>query len=510
MPMPWLVAGALSLTACGTTVPPSGLAGPGTAAVPGALDDGLGGPPPAAEPGKGGLPGASGSGTAATGGRPTTSLGSGSPPVTSGQAPAGAPAVRAPGRAGSPARDRRPVKVGIVYTNNDGAASAGVDNGNTFTPRRVYEGIVAAYNARGGLGGRKAETTYVELQSSSTSLSADLQAACTTFTQDAEVDVVLSTIGLHSEQFASCLARAGIPQIAGDYALGDDEALRRTPTLIAPATLTTDERVEVLLEQMVAVKRLTRDSRIGIVVEGCPFNTRTYDRTLAPTAQRLGLSLVSRADGRCFEGIGDLSGITTDMQAAVLRFQQDRVDRVLFVSGSVEGNFLLFFATAAESQGYRPGYALTSAAVPAVQEANTPPAQLAGAAGVGWLPSIDTAEAPAQLPAGRQCLADVKAGSGAVPTSPADRFYAYSVCTAAALYDTALRATSGASDQAAVTAALDRTGTSFAAPVVHGERTDFRGGRRTGPAQGRVFAWGSCACFSYVGTPFQLDRSETS
>jgi hypothetical protein len=38
----------------------------------------------------------------------------------------------------------------------------------------------------------------------------------------------------------------------------------------------------------------------------------------------------------------------------VLDFNSQQVDRVVFVS-AVEGNVMLVFATAAESQGYRPG-----------------------------------------------------------------------------------------------------------------------------------------------------------
>ncbi len=503
---------ALSLVACGSTVQQAGLTGGAAAADPAAAaGDGLGGPLPTV-PQAEALPGAD-----ADPGGATTTRGSGPGTVDPGRVPGSAasvPAAPAPGRGGpapAPDRDRRPVKVGVLYTNNDqGAASAGVDNGNTFTLRRVYEGVLKAYAARGGLGGRTIEPTYVELQSNSTSLAADLEAACTRFVQDAKVDVVLSTTGLFSEQFAECLARAGTPQLTGDYAFGDEQSLRGASTLFATAALTTDERLRALLEQLTAAGRLAPASRIGVVVEGCPFDTRTYERTVAPTAKRLGLSIVARADGRCFQSIGDLSGITTDMQAAVLRFQRERVDQVLFVSGSVEGNFMLFFATAAESQGYRPRYALTSGAVLAVQEANTPRQQLTNAAGIGWIPAIDTVRATPPLPAGRRCLADLQAGSGATPQSPLDRYYALSVCSGVALYDTALRASSGAADRAAVSAAVTGTGTSFAAAVVQGERTDFRRGRRTGPAEGRVFSWGSCGCFEYVGKPFPLTRQEAS
>lgn len=505
-----LCAGALA--ACGSTVP---LGGVGESVVGQAPvgSDGL------AVPGVGA--GDAGSGVAPTGPDPAGSTGGTDPADPLGTvATAGLPApgsrggdASAPG-AGSAAggggtattAQRGPIRIGMVYTSNDeGASQAGVDNGNTFTPRRAYESLVTAYNARGGLAGREIEAVHVELRSSSTSLSADLEAACARFTQDSKVAAVFSSIGLFSESFTQCLAKAATPQLAGDYSLGDLDALRRVPTFFAPATLTTDDRFRLLLERLTASGRLEASDRLGVVVEGCPFNVRTYDRTVVPTAKRLGLNVAERFDAECFESIGDLGRLTSEMQGAVLRFQGRQVNKVLFVSGSIEGNFMLFFATGAESQGYRPGYALTSAAVPAVQEANAPKPQLANAAGMGWLPSLDTTRTTPPLPAAKQCLQDLSDGGGITATSPTDRYYAFSTCSSFALYDAALRGTAGASDARSITGAIARLGTGHPVSAVHGERTDFSNGRRTGPAQGRVFAWSTgCGCFDYTGPSFPL------
>jgi hypothetical protein len=404
------------------------------------------------------------------------------------------------------AANRSPIKVGIIYVNNDqGASSAGINNGNTFTPRRAYEALVAAYNARGGVAGRHINPVYVELKSSSTTLKADIEAGCNTFTQDQHVAVVLGGTGLYSEEFSACLAKARTPQITGDYALGDSDSLKRAPYLVPAVSLTVDDRVRLMLERLTTAGRLTGRDKLGVVVEGCPFDQRAYTRTVEPTAKRLGLTIAQMVAGRCFESIADLSGQVSDMQGAVLKFQTNSVSKVLFVSGSVESNMLAYFATSAESQGYRPGYALTSAAVPAVQEANTPKTQLANAFGLGWMPSTDTNHVTPALSAARGCLQDLKKGAGVTPQGAVDRAYAFGACDTVGLYDAALRATQGNADVSAVLAAVAALRTGFPGAASYGERTDFSGGRRTGPAQGRIFAWSiGCTCFDYTGSPMSL------
>jgi hypothetical protein len=404
------------------------------------------------------------------------------------------------------AADTRPIKVGLLYTNDEEAQSAaGVNNGSTFTGRSAFEGLVKAYNARGGFAGRRIQPVFFELRYTSSSYAADLQAACGQFTQDERVAVVISLTSLYFEGFAQCLAKAQTPQIAGDYALGDATALGRTPAFYAPSTLTTDDRMRAMLERLTASGRLTASDKLGVVLEGCPFNARTHDRTVVPTAKRLGLTIADTFTAQCFESFNGLGNIASEMQNAVLRFRSKDVTKVLFVSGSIEANYLLLFATAAESQGYRPGYALTSGAVAAVQESNTPKAQLANAAGVGWLPSLDTARSTPPQAAGKRCLQDFQS-AGVTPQGPADRYFALSTCSTFALYDAVLRKSRGAADPRSVGSGLASLGTSFSGPAVLGERTDFRGGRRTGPAQARVFAWSAaCECFDYVGQPFPLE-----
>jgi hypothetical protein len=477
---------AVSLVACGSTVSPARRAAQGSAA---------------AELGE--RPASNGSAADLVSTIPSGGAVAGGPSSARGAANA---ARTGAGAAGSrTTADRGPITVGILVTNNDAAPSAGVDNGDTFSARRAFEGYVAAYNARGGLAGRRIAPVYAELRSSSVSLPADMQAACETFTRDAHAAVVLSTVGLYSEALSQCLAKAHTPQIAGDYALGDTTSLNEVPSFYAVSTMTIDDRMRALFEQGALAHRLAKTDKIGVVVEGCPFNARAYARTVVPTAQRLGLTISDHVESRCFESFDQFGGLASDMAGAVLRFRSAGVTKVVFVSGSIEGNLMLLFGTAAESQGWRPGYGLTSTAAPVIQEGNTPKSQLANAFGLGWLPMLDSTRASATQPAAQRCVTDLKAGAGVTPQTATDRYDAFSICDTFALYEAALRATLGATDPASVATAVSRMGTGFTAATTHGGVTDFGGGRRTGPAQGRLFAWSTaCGCFDYTGAPFSL------
>ncbi|HVE98505.1 MAG TPA: ABC transporter substrate-binding protein [Mycobacteriales bacterium] len=486
--------------ACGTTVPVAQVAGDAPPRQSTGLDvpAEVLGPAPAA-PGAGPAAGGIVSGPAGpvrTGGNGAARTGTG---PTSGGQPAEAAGAGPVGRAA----DRRPVRVGILYTNNDAAEQFDVNNNTSFTPREAFEAFVAAWNARGGLAGRKIEPTYAELRSSSTTYAADLQAACERFTEDAQVAFVIGSSGIFFQSYAECLADRRTPMFSADYAMGDDIALRAASSVFTPTTITADARARVVLQRLTAAGRFTSKDKLGAVVEGCPFNERAYDRTVVPVAKRLGLTIAERFVSRCFEGIDDFGGLASDMQNAVLRFQTAGVTQVVLVSGGAEANMMLLFATAADAQGYQPGYGLTSGAIPAVQEANTPRSQLANAVGVGWAPALDTNRS-ATLRTARiaECVRDLQTGAGLAPASSADRFTAFSICDAFALADAVLRRTRGAADLTSIGSAVTSLRNSFLAATVVASRTDFSGGRRTAPAVGQLFAWSAeCGCFDYTPAP---------
>jgi hypothetical protein len=401
-------------------------------------------------------------------------------------------------------REQGPIKIGFITVLNDAGESAGINDGKTYTPRRAFEAVVAASNARGGLLGRPVEPTYVELKSSSSSYSSDLQAACARFVQDEKVVAVLGVLAFQSDQFSACLAKAGLPYVTGDYAVGDDTSVKAASTLVAPGGLSIDERIRTTLGRLSSAGRLTAKDELGVIVEGCPPSRRAAERTLGPTARKLGLKIAGTYEVKCFDSISAFGSQANDMQNAVLTFKSAGATQIFIVSASSDANLFLLFAAAAEGQQFRPKYALNSTAALAVQSGNSPRQQLANVAAVGWLPALDLAKAEtAQGQPQQSCRKDL-AASGLAPQGPLDRYFAFGACDAFGLYDRALSAAAGDTAAGAIVAGVRSLGTSFSSASTLGGATDFRRGR-TGAGSGRVLLFeSSCACFSYQGSAFAL------
>jgi hypothetical protein len=137
-----------------------------------------------------------------------------------------------------------------------------------------------------------------------------------------------------------------------------------------------------------------------------------------------------------------------------------------------------------------------------VQEGNTPDAQLQNAAGVGWLPDVDSDRTKATRPEQVQCLGYLRRG-GMSPSSAVDRTYSYTACDSLSLLAATLGVTSGST--IGLVDAVGALGRGFTSATTYGGTTDFSSGRRTGPVTGRVFAWQSgCSCFDYTGPAFTL------
>src|SRR4051794_9917535 len=257
---------------------------------------------------------------------------------------------------------------------------------------------------------------------------------------------------------------------------------------------------------MTASGFLTRSSRVGVVIEGCPIDDRVYKNALEPALHRAGLTVAATSRTRCFMSLPDFGGMASDTQSAVLAFRQQNVDRVMFVSEAAEGNLVLVFAEAADAQKYTPGYVLDSTGSPAILAANLPPSQLANARGVGWIPALDT-QNRGQLrpgPAGRACLGRFEQ-QGLHAASSADFYTAYSACDGFGFADALLRASRGDAAVASVLSALDTIGNRYAAASTVDGSVVVSRSRRSGAGAGRLFAFaGDCACFQYVSPSFPL------
>ena len=488
-----VVAAAL-LAGCGTTVS-SDQVGAGTSAA--AVDGGLGVPSPSASAGSS-VPGTGDSGTD-VGSGVVGSGGSAVPRGTSSSTGAGT----TPGGSGG-AHVTGPVSLGLLYTVNDGAAPAGIDNGNSITPSQAMHAYVASWNHSGGLDGRTIKPVYFAMHSYNNDYEQQIAAACAAFTQDNHVAAVVMELQYYSEQLLTCLGRAGVPLFSGDFTAPDRQDAHDYPLLITPMTQLGEDREASVVRHLADDGFLSSRSHVGVIVEDCPVDERIYDNGVVPALRGAHVPLASTFRAQCFQSLQDFGAQTSQMSSAVLQFRRAGVDRVMVVSAGAEANIVFAFSEVAENQGYRPGYALSSVAIPVALELNAAPAQMQNMRGVGWLPVLDATSRDQSPPtaAGQSCL-DRLGQQGVSAKSQADRWTAYSACEGFLLYDAVLRATSGNTDASAVLGAVPSVVSSKIAAATIGAHLGVSGGRVV-PTTGRVFAYDSKDQFHYVGGTFRL------
>ena len=430
---------------------------------------------------------------------------------------AGADAAAAPGaggrtvttaagsRASSPAASGRPVttpiEIGIVRTGVSNAGAFGASLGNTASEADIVSALIAAFNDQGGIAGRRIVPVYADSDTGSTSWDADFAAACATFTQDHHVAAVVGYVFTHIDSFEGCLAKKGIPHLSTTFNVPDAATVAKYPMLIALSTPLIEHRSVTKVDGGLATGALTRTSKIGIVVDSCPGTKTAWDKVTKPYMDKKGLTVASIFEVGCPGGSGEAGAEAGRVGGLVLQFRAANVDTVMFMTVS-EGPALLILSSAAEAQGYRPRYVVSSLANTSVLANQIPAQQAANVQGYGWLPVQDVKPAfwPSVPAAAARCVNMLKA-KNINPTAPADFAFAFSACEGLFAYERALKANQGRSDGPSVIAAVEGFGTTFASALNLDGRSSFSGRRHDGPSQARHFAWtASCSCFTYRST----------
>lgn len=477
------IVGLVLLAGCGSTVQQrGGVAAPGEgldASASGAAGDGLGGVDggDTIDGVSGGESGATGSATSGGGGRNSVARGG---------------AATASGTR----NQTGPIQLGFLNTKVGNAAAFGLNVGETFPPRQIFEALVKAMNARGGMAGRRIVPVVADTDTASASWESDYQAACARLTQDNDVAAVVGYSFALMESFESCLAKAGVAHLNGGYAVGDVATFERYPHLVATSNVTSDRRFVLQLEAPMKAGVLTKANKLGLLLDDCAPQARAYQRSMAPFIKSNGLNVVATTTMSCAQGAGDVGGVAAQIQNAVLQFRSRGVDTVV-----TEGVPVVVFAQQAESQGWRPTYLLTSTSGGAALGANVPAAQAANMRGFGWLPAVDvtTGRQPPATAAQQKCLDMLKA-EGIVPAQYNDFLSAYTTCDALFLYEAALTATRGAADAPSIVSAITALGAGYQSASTLNGRTGFGARRRDAPAEYRQWGWdNSCSCFVYKG-----------
>ena len=379
----------LSAAACGTTVSTAGQAhgagGGSGLSVPGGItaSNGGAGQVPGAGSAAGGYgPGSAPGATGANGAAGTSGGAAGAGYTPSGSTAGGA---------------RPPVKVGFMLIDFSKVAASFGFSGSADVFQGFKE-MVAYLNKHGGLAGRQIKPDYYSIDGSSSDANTAYQQACTHFTQDAHVDVVISD-GNYHPTFEACMAQAHITHFDVSTYAFDTTGQRQNPIYLTPTAFGVDRYSSALLETAVSSHMVSSGQLIGYLIEGCPANLRAYSEAAVPTAKQYGLKTESEQTV-CNNGTGDLGTEESQIQSAVLKFRQDGVTSVAFISFN-EGFIAGLFAQGAEQQKWRPQYLLTSVALPerGVESQGSalsvPTAQLPQMKGMGWTPISDVGKPPA-------------------------------------------------------------------------------------------------------------------
>jgi len=397
-------------------------------------------------------------------------------------------------------RDTSPLKIGVTYINNDATSAAlGVDDSTTVTKKSIVRALLGGINAAGGIDGRRLVPVEYEWNSQSNNWSGDATTACARFTQDNKVSVVLDNAFGTIGGFRTCLERAGVFVIQSGPE-GDSVSSLAARLHANTNGMTVDRSYSAVLRGLVASGYVRRTNHIGVMIEGCPANTRAWTQVLKPLIAHLGLPAPEEFTIDCTTGFASAGPAASAVNNAILRFRGSGVDRVMFVSDN-ESVLVLLWGNSADSQGYRPGYLLSSAAQAQALRSQVPATQQALFHGVGSLPFGDT-DGAALTAADQECVRIVKR-AGLSPSSYSDVSTVVFECGPFLLLRAALTSAGGNGAAGALSAAIASLGTGFHAPGVLGQATSYSPTRHDGPALAQVFDYVTgCACLRFSGSPF--------
>lgn len=375
--------------------------------------------------------------------------------------------------------------------------SAGV-GGAVAGHEEVAKAIISDINARGGVAGRKIVPAFYDFPTSGEP-NAQAQAACVRWTEDRPVFAVVNGMAgvVADETLTACLAQRQTPLLQiGPVIRPRSVYSRYAPYLYAPAEPTLERLVPVWMQlaaangyfdgwDTIAGRPGSAQTKIGILsfrpAYGSDF-TRVVRQELGRRSQRVAAT---------FEFSGDAARVGDEMNQAVLRFREAEVTHVISSS-----SILLFFTPAAEAQRYRPRYAVTSDNAPRAVQTMAPEGQMAGALGVGFLPTrdVDNARDPGDVSAATTRCRRIMQKAGQDTSSRTAFHLMAKSCDAFNLLAAAIE--KGGLSPAGMHRGVQAVGS---IPSASTFRMLFPGGRFDGASAVRDLAYrNNCSCFAYM------------
>jgi len=452
--------------------------------------------------GEGGSTGSGGTGgTSGTGGAATTSTSTGDSDTQPGKRPV------ADGVIGI---DDDTITLGFEYTEGNASTqrAAGFE-GLAPAPAKELHAIMGRYiNETGGIAGRELVQVFHVYDAQGRDVSVQEQEACVRFTQDEHVFAVNSVNavgpGFHTDNYRACITDAdtGLISAAGlsvvdDRAYGEFEGYLEPNAMSITGVVSTS--VRGLHEQ-----GFFDDATLGVISIDRPRFRDVVDNVMRPALQTIGSSIEEISWLAVPENEGDLGAVAAHLSNTALRFNQAGVNRVMILESG--GGVTLLFTNAAESQGYRPTYGLTTVNGLHVIASNVPQGQLDGARFVGWAPSVDVH--PDHFPGSwdsRDLCTSIYDDAGQSFDNPNAAAGALIICDGYLFMRAALDAGSGPITRRSFQEGALAMRAAYESPLVRW--TSFNSSKRYGVDRYRHGEFAAdCRCFRYTSEAFSITR----
>lgn len=398
-----------------------------------------------------------------------------------------------------------PIQVGVLVT--DTRAEAQRNGVSVINPYRdAAHAMIEAVNAEGGVKGRKLEVADDVIDFSAPNHDTAFEAVCQRFTKDKNVQAVIYDGTIYNESFNGCLTKAGVPLLfmgATGSPVGDAQDLTDNPGLIAVNSVSLTRRVESVMNKAIAADFLPSGSRLGVVIEKCPYSERVYEKTLKPIADKNDIALV-RAEMNCSHGYSDTGPALAQLQSFALKLKSEDVDSVIFLT-LYENGLVYYLARSAQEQKWTPQYLLYHAQGSADAIKLYPADQLTKMRGFGGYPDSDVTRPPAppakQAAVRAACLADARTAGLAIQKLT-DQVTVFQTCDAVRLLQQGLENSGGLGGTEKLVAGVEKLGTSFVSALALGGATKFGPGRHDGLELTAPATFDPASkTFSYAGDP---------
>jgi hypothetical protein len=328
-----------------------------------------------------------------------------------------------------------------------------------------------------------------------------MQAACVNFTQDHHVAAALFVAANVPPELPQCLGKAGVVFISGGLYMHDHVDYRELPMMVSPYEVGSERAARTLLSFLFSGNYVKTGDHVGVMIGDWGGSQRAYSDVIEPGLKARHVTVTSYTV-KAPTSTPDIANEAQQVQSAELRMRADGVTTVMFFMPGPEALFM----NNAESQGWRPRYALTTydSLWGLVGSGGAPAAQLKGAVGVGWQPTSDIGTygvrgGPGDTPARRQCRA-IEKPTGQVASNPQE-LIANQYCDAVLYLQAAANAiNSTVISGSSILKGFSALGSSQSSAVTFS--TFLSSTQHDGAATYRPFAFGqACGCFQYTGGP---------